>query len=387
MVVHAQYPVGETRVQREALALVDRGIDVDVLCLRGHGEPASERVDGVTVRRLPVGRHRGRGLAWQLVEYLAFFVLASAVLSALHLRRRYRTVQVHNLPDFLVFCALVPKLTGAGVLLDLHDLMPEFMAAKRGRTMRDPLVRLVAWQERAACRFADQVITVTETWRRTLADRAVPSEKVAVVMNLADPRFFTWSPRDRTEARDRWRVVYHGTLTNRYGVDLLVQAVHAVVSDIPEIELTLLGDGDARDELVALAAELGVAERVSFSEGMLGVSDLIEAIRSADVGVVPNRDDIFTDGLLPTKLLEYVAVGTPVVAARTRGMRDEFDDASVAFFPPGDALALADCLRALHRDRSRLNELSRSAGQFSASHQWTAEADAYCALVREVGAA
>ena len=120
MVVHAQYPVGETRVQREALALVDRGIDVDVLCLRGHGEPASERVDGVTVRRLPVGRHRGRGLAWQLVEYLAFFVLASAVLSALHLRRRYRTVQVHNLPDFLVFCALVPKLTGAGVLLDLH---------------------------------------------------------------------------------------------------------------------------------------------------------------------------------------------------------------------------------------------------------------------------
>jgi glycosyltransferase involved in cell wall biosynthesis len=387
MVVHAHYPVGETRVQREALALSDRRIDVDVLCLRGRGEPARELVDGVTVHRLPIGRHRGRGLAWQLGEYLVFFVLASAVLTALHARRRYRTVQVHNLPDFLVFCALVPKLTGARVLLDLHDLMPEFMAAKRGRTLRDPLVRLVAWQERLACRFADQVITVTETWRGTLAERSAPPEKVAVVMNLADPRFFTWSPRDRTERRDTWRVVYHGTLTHRYGVDLLVRAVHAVVEDIPEIELSLLGDGDARGDLVELVAALGLAEKVSFSEGMLEVSDLIQAIQDADVGVVPNRDDIFTDGLLPTKLLEYVAVGTPVIAASTRGIRAEFDDSSVALFEPGDADALAGCLRALHHERSRLNELSRAAGAFSASHPWTAEADAYCALVRGAGAA
>jgi glycosyltransferase involved in cell wall biosynthesis len=387
MVVHAHYPVGETRVQREALALEDRRIDVDVLCLRGRGEPARELVDGVTVHRLPIGRHRGRGLAWQLGEYLVFFVLASAVLTALHARRRYRTVQVHNLPDFLVFCALVPKLTGARVLLDLHDLMPEFMAAKRGRTMRDPLVRLVAWQERLACRFADQVITVTETWRGVLAERSAPPEKVAVVMNLADPRLFAWSPRDRTERRDTWQVVYHGTLTHRYGVDLLVRAVHAVVEDIPEIELSLLGDGDARGELVELATALGLVGRVSFSEGMLEVSDLIQAIHDADVGVVPNRDDIFTDGLLPTKLLEYVAVGTPVIAASTRGIRAEFDDASVAFFEPGDLDSLAECLRALHRERSRLNELSRAASAFSASHQWTAEADAYCALVRGAGAA
>jgi len=387
MVVHAHYPVGETRVQREALALLDRGTDVDVLCLRGPDEPAREIVDGVAIRRLPVGRRRGRGLAWQLVEYLLFFLLASGALTARHLRRRYHTVQVHNLPDFLVFCALVPKLTGAGVVLDLHDLMPDFMAAKRGRGMDDPLVRLVAWQERMACRFADQVITVTSTWRGTLAARSAPAEKIAVVMNLADPRFFTWSPRDRTEVRDTWQLVYHGTLTDRYGVDVLLRAVHKVVADIPEIHVNVLGDGDAREDLVGLAAELGLAGVVSFSDGMLEVSELTEAIRDADIGIVPNRADIFTDGLLPTKLLEYVAVGTPVLAARTRGIAAEFDDASVAFFAPGDAESLADCLRSLHRERGRLNELSQAASGFAGRHQWTAEADAYCSLVRTAGSA
>jgi len=384
MVVHAQYPVGETRVQREALALHDRGIDVDVLCLRGPGEPAREIVDGVTVRRLPMRRHRGRGLAWQLAEYLVFFLLAGATLTALHLRRRYRTVQVHNLPDFLVFCALVPKLTGAGVVLDLHDLMPEFMAAKRGCGMNDRLIRIVAWQERLSCRFADEVITVTDTWRTTLA-RAAPTEKVSVVMNLADPRFFRWSPRDRTELRDTWRIVYHGTLTHRYGVDLLLRAVHAVAEDMPEVHVDLLGDGDAREELVGLVAQLGLSGKVDFSDGMLEVSTLIHAIQDADVGIVPNRNDIFTDGLLPTKLLEYIAVGTPVVAARTTGIRAEFDDASVAFFDPGDADSLADCLRSLHQERTRLNQLSEAATGFSARHPWTAEADGYCELIRRAG--
>jgi len=385
MVVHAQYPVGETRVQREALALRDHGVAVDVLCLRGPGEPARETVDGITVRRLPIGRHRGRRLAWQLGEYLVFFVLAGALLTARHLRRRYQTVQVHNLPDFLVFCALVPKLTGAGILLDLHDLMPEFMAAKRRCRMDDPVIRFVAWQERLSCRFADQVITVTDTWRATLASRSAPPDKVAVVMNLADPRFFTWSPRDRTEERETWRIVYHGTLTHRYGVDLLLRATHAVADEIPEIRVDLLGDGDAREELVGLTTELGLSGKVSFSDGMLAVTELTEAIRDADVGVVPNRDDIFTDGLLPTKLLEYVAVGTPVVAARTRGIQAAFDDASVAFFDPGDADSLADCLRSLHRDRPRLNQLSSSAHGFSVRHEWTVEADAYCELVLKAG--
>ena len=385
MVVHAQYPVGETRVQREALALRDRGIEVDVLCLRGPGEPAREVVDGVTVHRLPIGRHRGRGLAWQMVEYLVFFVLAGARLTVLHLRRRYRTVQVHNLPDFLVFCALVPKLTGAGVLLDLHDLMPEFMAAKRGRPMDDPLVRLVAWQERLSCRFADRVITVTDTWRHTLAARSTSIDKVGVVMNLADPRFFAWTPR----VPDRGA---------RHLADRVPRHAHPPLRGRPAAPGSPRRDGrDPRDPRGPPRRRrrprgadrpddgVGLDGKVSFSEGMLAVTALSQAICDADIGVVPNRDDVFTDGLLPTKLLEYVAVGTPVVAARTSGIQPSSTTRRSPSFTPGDVDSLADCLRSLHRDRARLNQLSEDAAEFSARHHWTAEADAYCELVRDAG--
>jgi glycosyltransferase involved in cell wall biosynthesis len=366
MVVHAYYPIGETRVQREALALIDRGHAVDVLCLRAPGEPARAEHEGVAIRRLPVRRHRDRGFAVQLLEYLAFFVAAAVALSARHLRRPYDAVQVHNLPDFLVFCALVPRLSGAAVLLDLHDLMPEFFASRLDVGMAHPLVRLMLLQERLACRFAHQVITVTEGWRQVLIRRGVPAERVTVVMNVADARVFTRTGLEpSTSGSERLELLYHGTLTQRYGVDLLVEAVALVRDDLPHVHLSLLGDGDLRPELEAQRARLGLREHVTISDGMVDVSRLPAAIRSADVGVVPTRPGVFTDGLLPTKLMEFVAMGTPVIAARTPTVASYFDDDMVQFFVPGDAGDLAEAIRALAADPARRRALADNADAFN----------------------
>jgi glycosyltransferase involved in cell wall biosynthesis len=379
MVVHAYYPVGETRVQREAAALIEDGVDVDIICLRRPGERRREEVDGVNVYRLPVGRNRSLGVAYQLLEYLAFAVLAAVRLTRLHLRRRYRSVQVHNLPDFLVFSALVPKLTGSHILLDLHDLMPEFLADRLGGSMGHPLVRLVALQERISCAFADSVITVTEGWRQRLIERGVEPEKISVVMNVADPDLFT--PRDEEAPQDSFTIVYHGTLTHRYGVDLLVEAVARLRSRVPTARLLLLGDGDYRMQLESAVACLGLADVVEFSDEMLEVAELLPYLRRASVGVVPNRSSVFTDDLLPTKLLEYVALGIPVVVARTPMIRSYFDDDMVEFFTPGDADDLADRLAVLAESPERCQELARAARTFVESHPWESIAKSYVALV------
>ena len=137
MVVHAYYPHAETRVQREAEALVAAGYDVDIVCLRQAGQAPYEAVNGVGVHRLPVRRlhsaeRSGRGgLGGQLREYLNFALRASLKVASLHLSRRFRVVQVHNPPDFLVVAGLLPRLTGARLILDLHDLMPEFLEIGR----------------------------------------------------------------------------------------------------------------------------------------------------------------------------------------------------------------------------------------------------------------
>ncbi|HEY0736720.1 MAG TPA: glycosyltransferase family 4 protein, partial [Herpetosiphonaceae bacterium] len=285
MVVHAYYPVREPRVEREVNALLKHGYTVDVICLRQDGEPATETRDGVRIIRLPVKRHRGKGAAVQLLEYLAFFTAAFARLALLHRRERYDVVQIHNLPDFLVFAALVPKLAGARVILDIHDVMPEFYASRFKSGMSSWPVRLVRWQEWLSCRFADHVITVTDLWRETLIQRGVRPDKVSVVMNVANDQVFQAGAAAEAPERqdDHFNVLYHGTITERYGIDLLIRATDRVRHTIPEVRLTIHGVGEYRDALAQLTAELGLQDYVQFSTRFIPTPEMPQFIRQADV--------------------------------------------------------------------------------------------------------
>jgi glycosyltransferase involved in cell wall biosynthesis len=386
MVVHAYYPIGETRVEREARALIDRGYEVDVICLRDSGEPRLTTVDGVQVHRLPVWRDKSRGLLAQLLEYLAFFVLAFICLSRLHLRRRYDVVQVHNLPDFLVFVALVPKLTGARVILDLHDLMPEFYAELFRRSLDSLPVRLIRWQERLSCRFADHVITVTKLWRQTLIERRQPADKVTVVMNVADDRIFH---RDVTidAARDdgRFRLIYHGVMGQRHGLDLALRAISLVRRTAPDIHLTLHGGGEYRGTLVSLTKELDLQDHVQFSTHFVSTADLAKWLKRMDLGIVPYRNGLFTGGILPTKLMEYAALGIPAIAARTPAIAAYFDEMMVQFFTPGDVEDLARCILDLYSDRKRLAQLAQGAKKFNQRYNWAKIGAEYVTLVGRLG--
>jgi glycosyltransferase involved in cell wall biosynthesis len=386
MVVHAFYPYRETRVQREAQALVDRGYEVDVICLRARGEPAFGIENGTSVYRLPVKRHKNSGPVIQLLEYLTFFVLAFAKLTALHCRRRYRVVQVHNLPDFLVFAALVPKLTGAQLILDIHDLMPEFYAARFNCPMTGWPVRLVRWQEHIACRFADHVVTVTELWRETLIGRGLPDAKVTVVMNVADDSIFHQAPAIDPTVRndDCFRLIYHGTLTQRYGIDVAIRAVDIARKKIP-VHMTIHGVGAYLEDLMELVDDLDLREHVHFSRHSVPVDELPQLIKMADVGVVPYRRDVFTDGILPTKLMEYVALGVPVIAARTPAIATYFDETMVEFFTPGDQEDLARCIVKLCSDRERLAQLVLGADKFNQRYNWARLGAEYVALVERLG--
>ena len=384
MVVHSHYPVGETRVQRQALALVDAGIKVDVVCLKHEDEPRNEILDGVRVTRLPVQRHKNRGMAFQLMEYLAFLLLSGSLLAARLPRRRYHTVQVHNLPDFLVLAAAPVKLAGARVILDLHDLMPELFAGRMERQMSSRIVRAIALQERMSCRFADHVITVTDDWEATLHKRACGSEKTSVVMNLADHRVFGRHARKATDTATV-DIVYHGTFTARYGVDVLVNAFADAAGDDPRLRLTLLGDGELRPELVRLVEERGIEDLVTMSNGMLDTEELSHYLSTAHIGVVPNRSNIFTDGILPTKLLEYVAMGIPAIVSRTPGVAEYFDDQMVFFVEPGSAKELQEALVALAGNPARGSAMVDATAAFESTFSWEQQARQYVATVEALG--
>ena len=142
MIVHAYYEE-DSRVRREAESLVARGRPVDVFALRRAGDSPSTVLDGVTVHRLNVQRHQGAGLATYLREYLAFLVRSSWAVSRAQRRRHFAVVQVHTLPDFLVFAGLPLRLAGVPIVIDLHEAMPEFFRMRFPGASR-PIVQRAA---------------------------------------------------------------------------------------------------------------------------------------------------------------------------------------------------------------------------------------------------
>lgn len=373
----------DPRVKREVDALIARGHDVDVVCLRWPGEPANEVVGGVRVLRLPLA-HRRAGVARYVWEYGAFFAAAAVIAALWHLRRRYALVQVNTLPDLLVFAALVPKLTGAHVLLDLHEAMPELARSAFGWGPRHLLVRALATAEQAAIRFADACLAVSEPCLARYVERGARRAKFTVVMNTADPALFApRRPRSQVDpAGDgRARLVSHGTLVERHGFDVLIRAL----AEVPRARLEILGDGETRPALERLAAELGIADRVTFA-GFVPLQDIPGRISQAQLGVVANRRDVFTDLVVPTKLMEYAALGIPVVVARTPAVEAYFDNSMVAFFAPGDSTDLAHVIASLIADPARGDSLvAQAEAHFNARYGGPVMAERYLGVVEALG--
>jgi glycosyltransferase involved in cell wall biosynthesis len=382
MLVHGPYP--EPRVEREAQAARADGWKVDVVAMRRPGEPAKESCDGVSVIRLPFNHVHGIGISSLVREYVGFTAFASVTVARRHLRRKYDVLHVHNPPDFLIVAGLFPKATGAGLVFDVHDLssdMFEMRFGSRGaRSMAGVILRAI---ERAAARAADAVVTVHEPYRAELVRRGVPESKTAVVMNTVDERLL---PLDEVPPKgDRFRIVYHGTVTPHYGLELLVAAFARIAGDVAESSLEIYGTGDAVSALRERARELGVADRVFVGGTLLPHREVLRAVRGASVGVIPNLPIKLNSYALSSKLFEYVVLGIPVVVASLPTIRAHFSDDEVLFFEPGSAESLSEALVAVARDSEATSSRRTAASaRYLANYRWEAQAERYCEILERV---
>ena len=367
----------DPRVQREVHALIDAGHEVDVIALRQRGQPYLERDGRLTVRRVPAPRQRGGAIAY-LAEYGLFFLAAFALLTALHIRRRYKLVQVHTLPDPLVFAAIVPKLTGARVVLDLHECMPEFFATKFGSDLDHPTVRAVAAGEQAAIRFADFAITCTEQMREAFVGRGADPDKVGVVHNGAEEDVFD-PDRHPPRARDNgsFTLICHGSVEERYGLDTAIQAVASLADEIPELKLKIYGKGSQLPELRELANQLDVRDRVEFNGNWIPLEELVEAIAAADAGIVAMKRDAFRDLVHCNKMYDLVAMRRPVITSRTRSVEAYFSDDAFLWFTAEDHEDLARAIRRLYAEPELGDKLVEQAAEEVEPYRWPRQREVY----------
>jgi glycosyltransferase involved in cell wall biosynthesis len=376
MVVHGPYPVGEPRVLRETRVALEHGFEVDVLAMRNEGEPREEAVEGARVLRLPLTHRRGGGAVSVFAEYLGFTALATIRLAYLGIRRRYRIIHVHNPPDFLVTAAIIPRLFGARIIFDVHDLSPDMFAMRFERRPGHGLAQhLLRFVERTATRLSDAVLTVHEPYRRELLSRGVPAEKVTVVMNSLDESLLP-TILDPSEEKG-FRVVYHGTVTPHYGVDLIVEAAARARAGVPDLRVEVYGAGDSVSDVRSRAVELGMADRLFVSGRYLAHEDVLNRVQGASVGVIPNRPTPLNRYALSSKLFEYVALGIPVVCSDLPTLREHFSEDEVLFFGAGDADALASAILEIAENPEAARERAATARARYEQYRWPVSAGRY----------
>jgi glycosyltransferase involved in cell wall biosynthesis len=335
----------------------------------------------IKVRRLNDQRTSARAY---ILDYLIFFF--ALFLHLLVRPRRYQLIHINNMPDFLVFAACLPRLFGTPVIHDVHDLMPELFAEKFAAGSDHWLVRLLLAQERWAGRMASAVLTVEDRLKSILAERGIPERKIRVLMNLPDERIFAPLPRRQKKSKsDTYVLVYHGTLAHRLGLDVALRAVSEIGDRISALELRIIGAGEEREPLLKLRDDLGIQDRVTFSDGYVPVETIPGLLADADVGIIPLRLSDGTDIMLPTKLLEYVSVGIPCIVPATGTICRYFDETMVRFFEAEDHVSLANALIDLYeRPELRQNLAEQATERFGHAHRWSEHKKIYLELVSDL---
>ena len=357
------------------------GYDVTVIALQQEGQARHERVNGIEVYRLPLAHRRGSLVRYAL-EYGRLIGMAFLLLTRLHLQKRFQAIEIDNMPDVLVFSALIPKLLGAKVVLYLFDSMSEIFMLTRGAGPGHPAVRLLALEERISAAFADRVIVPHHPFRETVHAHGIPREKMTVVLNGPDDAIFTPRPPSATERDDgTFEIVTHGTILERFGIQVLIRALPRILERVPGARVTVYGEGEYRHALEALARQLGVADRVRFG-GWVPVDDLPSVLSRFDVGYV----GMLCDNMLSNKLMEYVALRLPVVAARWPTYQHYFDDACVAFFDAGSPGALADALVGVYHDRAAARQRTERAAERFEQYRWSVQRQAYLGVYESLAA-
>ncbi len=379
MLTHSYYE-SDNRLMRYARALVERGDEVHVVSLRRSPEqPLEETLHGVFVHRVQDRVAKAGRSAWSFLGPLLRFSIASAWWLWRRRATTFDLVHVHNIPDFLVFSALPAKLRGARVILDIHDIVPEFFGSKFGAPDGSWLVRALLLMERASAAAADHVILANHLWLDRYAARCRATHKVSVVVNHVEESIFR-PRRSRPEVGADPVIVFPGGLQWHQGLDIAIDAFALLSKRLPRARFDIYGDGNVKPQLLAQVRTLGLETQVRFHPPV-SLEEVAAIMADADLGVVPKRADSFGNEAYSTKIMEFMAVGVPVIVSSTKVDRHYFDDTVVRFFPSADVPALADAMYEVLTDTAGREAMVARASTYVAREGWSRHKHAYLDLV------
>jgi len=384
MIAYSYYEQ-DPRVIREAEAAVDGGFDVDVLALRKDGSSPTEVVRGVHVFRLNQAKYRGGGHFRYLIEYLKFFFKCLGMTTRLFFKRRYVAIHVNNMPDFLVFATMIPRLFGAKVILDIHDPMPNTFASKFKGRESGFFYWILLWQERLSAVYCNRVITVHHPVKEgILIKHGLAPQSIEVIANFADDQLFSLQKNFSIDGKIR--LVFHGTILERSGLRMLMDSL-ARVRHKDCISLRIIGEGDFSQSLKQMIQSLGLSNMVDFDNRSYPVHSIPNLITGCNVGIVPLEISSVTNYALPLKLVEYISLGLPVVTVRNAAISYYLTEDDCIFFDWDDPNSLSAALDRIVENPQTLLHCRERSLALRESFSWTGEKRKYVAMLRQLTSA
>lgn len=320
----------DRRVWSEATTLRSAGYEVSVICPKGAGaEEGYAEIEGVHIYRHPMPLE-ARGILGYPIEYASALLFECLLTWRVFLTRGFDVIHACNPPDTIFLIAGFFRLFGKSFVFDHHDINPELYEAKFGR--RDVCYRVLLWLERMTFRTADISIATNQSYRRIAMTRGrMKPHDVFVVRSGPNLKRLTPSEAKPELRKGRQFLVgYVGVIGQQEGIDLLLQAIEHTVKIVGrhDIQFVIVGGGPELDTLKAMSESLGIADFVTFT-GRVSDEVLLDVLSTADVCVNPDRVNAMNDMSTMNKIMEYMALGKPIVQFELTEGRYSAQDASL----------------------------------------------------------
>lgn len=373
----------DARIIRYCNALKEVGIQSDVICFRYGNHKSFDDYDGINVYRI-IDYTDKESIARYILFSIRFLIAAFFKTISLHRKNNYSLIHVHNMPDYLVFAALYPKLKGVPVFLDIHDLTIELFKEKWSKKKFNLFKPFLFFFERISCNFADHIITVTKECVEKLAGRGIKEDKISLIMNAPDDNLFTFDDlRFRKNGIDKtFRMLYHGTLAKRFGLHHVVEALKIVTNFYPNVEFHIYGnnESDYAKELKDLTISLGISEKVIINKS-IPHHKVNEMIKNYDLGIVTYEPTEYMHLAFPTKAGEYALTGLPMIITELEAIKTIFNIKSVIFIKTPEKQSLATHIIDLIVDKNKRKNMAESAARDINLVRWTRMKEKYITLI------
>jgi len=378
----------DARVRRYAETLASRGDHVDILALRNKNEKSYEILNGVHVYRIQERTRDEQRKFDYLFKIMKFVFTSSYHVTKKHIKSSYDLIHVHSVPDFEVFAAFLPKMTGAKIILDIHDPVPDFYQAKFGTDNRT-YYTILSFVEKMSAKFAHHVITVTHYWMNKIAQRSnIPGDKISVTLNLPDIRMFNYAKikKKPKKENENFTLIYPGTINKHCGLEIAIRAIDIARRDIPKIRFVIYGSGPELNQLAQLTKELKLEDIVHF-RGSVPLEAIPDIMFNADIGIaLLAGNDNYAQQALNVKLFEYLSMGLPAIATRTKSIEYYLDEDTVLLSEPNNPNDVARCIIDLYSHPEKRMDLKEKGLKFIAKNNSEIQMHDYIRIVDKLTA-